>query len=275
MNKTDKETENRQKKAISNLLNRIQENNNWTQKDLGELLGVSSQAIHAYKAMERLPKPDVINKIFDYVHLDPSKFDFICDTDLWILAYPTDIGSCIRNFRQAREMTQEELGKKLGITKAMVSAYETGKRNPKISTLNRIAEALQVSLDELISDNSMKYIRREAQPDNPNMVKFVFWDDPDVPEPLPDEDWYASGDEDFVPNVDLSTISAHKYSQVIDVSLEEQYNLLNSEGQRKVCEYIRDLLSIPAYQRRETICQEQPKTQVPSESDQTEPGKQE
>lgn len=275
MKKTDKEVENRQKEAISNLLKRIQKKNNWTQKDLGELLGVSSQSIHAYKAMERLPKPDIINKIFYYVHLDPSEFDFICDTDLWFVAYPTEIGRCIRSFRQAREMTQEELGQKLGISKAMVSSYETGKRNPKISTLNRIAEALQVSLDELISNDSTKYIRREAQPDNPNMVKFVFWDDPDVPEPLPDEDWYASGDEDFVPNVDLSTISTHKYSQVIDVSLDEQYNLLNSEGQRKVCEYIRDLLSIPAYQRRETICQEQQKTQVPSESEQTEPGKQE
>lgn len=275
MNKMDNEAENRQKQVISELLNHIQQKNNWTQKDLGTLLGVSSQAIHAYKAMDRLPKPDVINKIFKYVHLDPSKFDFVCNTNLCILSYPTDIGNCIRNFRQAREMTQDELGQKLGISKAMVSAYETGKRNPKISTLNRIAEALQISLDELVSNDSTKYIRTEVQPDNPNMVKFVFWDDPDVPEPLPDEDWYASDDEDFVPNADLSTISTHKYSQVIDVSLDEQYNLLNSEGQRKVCEYIRDLLSIPAYQRRETICQEQPKTQVPSESEQTEPGKQE
>ena len=54
-------------------------------------------------------------------------------------------GKRIRTARIASGLTQKELAQKLGVSAALVGQYETGIRNPKIDTLNRIAEALSLS----------------------------------------------------------------------------------------------------------------------------------
>lgn len=54
-------------------------------------------------------------------------------------------GKRIRSARIAAGLTQKELALKLGVSGALVGQYETGIRNPKIDTLNRIAEALSLS----------------------------------------------------------------------------------------------------------------------------------
>lgn len=46
-------------------------------------------------------------------------------------------------------MSQSELGKLLGVSQAMIAQYEKGKRIPKIETLARIAEALNVYIGKL------------------------------------------------------------------------------------------------------------------------------
>lgn len=57
-----------------------------------------------------------------------------------------DIGQRIRQQRHALDMTQEELGKKIGVTKATINKYETGivhtLPRPKIEAL---ASALQIT----------------------------------------------------------------------------------------------------------------------------------
>lgn len=55
----------------------------------------------------------------------------------------------IRKFRRDKNLTQRELGEKLGIDQKNISAYESGKLNPSKKTLARFAEALGVSVDSL------------------------------------------------------------------------------------------------------------------------------
>ena len=56
----------------------------------------------------------------------------------------------IRRLRTGRHMTQEELAEKLFVTRQAVSAWETGKSQPDLETLERIAAALGVEVTELI-----------------------------------------------------------------------------------------------------------------------------
>ena len=60
------------------------------------------------------------------------------------------VGECIKAARKKAGMTQKELADKLGIPYQGISQYERGIRNPKIATVKKIAEALQVSPSELI-----------------------------------------------------------------------------------------------------------------------------
>lgn len=60
------------------------------------------------------------------------------------------VGERIRKARKAKGLTQEELAKSLGVSFAMIGQYERGERNPKLDTLQRIADALDVNVGLLL-----------------------------------------------------------------------------------------------------------------------------
>ena len=56
----------------------------------------------------------------------------------------------IRHLRTARGLTQEQLGEMLFITRQTVSAWETGRAQTALETLERIAAALDAEVTEVI-----------------------------------------------------------------------------------------------------------------------------
>lgn len=62
-------------------------------------------------------------------------------------------GQLIRAARKRAKMTQAELAEKLGISYVGVSQWENGIRNPKYETMQKIADALEISLSELVGMN--------------------------------------------------------------------------------------------------------------------------
>lgn len=60
-----------------------------------------------------------------------------------------ELGKAIKQIRQERGLTQTDLAKKIGTTKACISRYETGKRMVSLNAFLGIAEALGVSGSDL------------------------------------------------------------------------------------------------------------------------------
>lgn len=60
------------------------------------------------------------------------------------------VGKHIRRIRTERHMTQEQLAEKLFVTRQAVSAWETGRAQPDVETLERIAAALEADVTEVI-----------------------------------------------------------------------------------------------------------------------------
>lgn len=60
------------------------------------------------------------------------------------------IGRRVRNFRRMHEMTQENLAEAAGLSVPYVSHIERGARKASISTLIKIASALNVTVDALL-----------------------------------------------------------------------------------------------------------------------------
>lgn len=58
-------------------------------------------------------------------------------------------GERIKKLRKEKGMTQKELAKKLGISASQIGNYENGYRNPKLSTVRKIAEALEVPVSKI------------------------------------------------------------------------------------------------------------------------------
>lgn len=55
----------------------------------------------------------------------------------------------LRTERRKRDVTQKELANAVGIDQASISLFESGKRNPSLETIVKIAKYLDVSLDYL------------------------------------------------------------------------------------------------------------------------------
>ena len=59
------------------------------------------------------------------------------------------IGRRIRQIREEKGITQEDLAGEAGLNRAYVGYIERGERNPSTSTLEKIAKSLKVALKDL------------------------------------------------------------------------------------------------------------------------------
>lgn len=68
-----------------------------------------------------------------------------------------NIGEKIKSARIEKGMTQEELGKLLGVQKSAIAKYESGRVvNIKRTTLKKISDILDIRPSELIFDEEIK-----------------------------------------------------------------------------------------------------------------------
>lgn len=61
-----------------------------------------------------------------------------------------DFGNTLKTLRLKHHLTQEQLARKLGITKSVISAYETGLRMPSYDILIAISKVFKVTTDYLL-----------------------------------------------------------------------------------------------------------------------------
>lgn len=61
------------------------------------------------------------------------------------------IGKFIATLRKEKDLTQEQLGEKLGVTNKTISRWENGNYMPDIEMLSLLAKEFDVSINELIS----------------------------------------------------------------------------------------------------------------------------
>ena len=68
-------------------------------------------------------------------------------------------GDFIYQRRKALGLTQDELGRKLGVTNKAVSKWEVGETTPEVAMLEPLAKALEVSVDELLTQKKKKKVK--------------------------------------------------------------------------------------------------------------------
>lgn len=61
------------------------------------------------------------------------------------------LGAAVRQHRQLVRLSQEELAERAGKDRTYVSGIERGRRNPSLSVLQSIADALGADLDVLFA----------------------------------------------------------------------------------------------------------------------------
>ena len=81
----------------------------------------------------------------------------------------------LRKFRTAAGFSQEELSQLLGMNRATYTYYETGKTTPSISVLKLLAKIYNVSLMELLMDESEAgQLRDSSRSDSFDHIKYIY-----------------------------------------------------------------------------------------------------
>jgi len=60
------------------------------------------------------------------------------------------LGQNLKKIRNKKGISQGDISRKLNMDRGYISSVENGKRNPTLSTLEKIAQALGVGVDDLI-----------------------------------------------------------------------------------------------------------------------------
>lgn len=181
------------------------------------------------------------------------------------------IGERIKEARQERGLSQEELAQIINSTKSAISRYESGKRQPRIEQLQRIADALNISaydlidsgfgaLDAVMPSNWQGVNLDHAKVDSKflsvllsNLTKL----DRNTAVYLRSRNAiFALAESSGLADMALSFITEHE--KLSDQStnyfpnfqkLIEAFSQLNNEGQEKAVSYTEDIL--PRYRRQD------------------------
>lgn len=125
-------------------------------------------------------------------------------------------GERIKFARKKAGLTQKALGEKCNMPDSQIRQYELGMVNPKIDTLNRIAEALSISIAELMDPNLL------------SLTNSVI-------------DLFSNGNVQELDTTDPCNPLEHY--------LISKFRELNEKGQKKSTDYIDDLTQIPEYKK--------------------------
>lgn len=79
-------------------------------------------------------------------------------------------GAVIRKLRENKRMTQEELAEKIYVSSKAVSKWETGQGFPDVSLLEPLAQALDISVIELLSGEDISNMNRSSK-----MTRGIFY----------------------------------------------------------------------------------------------------
>lgn len=63
-----------------------------------------------------------------------------------------ELGKQIKIRREERGWSQEKFAEKCGFDRTYISLLERGKRNPSYTNLLKVAEGLEISISDLLSD---------------------------------------------------------------------------------------------------------------------------
>lgn len=139
------------------------------------------------------------------------------------------VGELIKRARKQNNLSQKELAEKLGVSASMIGQYENDLRNPKIDTLRRIAEALNVPINTFTED-----------------VDVIRIPMPDYPTKIPSQEEVArmtSVEREYYSLRLLADASPDKLERM----LYERYNKMNKLGKVEAVIRLGELAELPKY----------------------------
>jgi transcriptional regulator with XRE-family HTH domain len=134
-------------KEIGKKIKSIRQTQGLSREQLAEKLNVTKYAIINYEQGQRGASIKILNKIAEALGVTINTL--LKDENI-------SLGENIKKLRKDKGLTQDKLSEITKISIASIQRYESGKRQPNIQTVNKFAQALNVSLDDLVGNEYNK-----------------------------------------------------------------------------------------------------------------------
>lgn len=131
------------------------------------------------------------------------------------------LGENIRKYRRLANLTQKDLANMLGCAEITIRQYETGKREPKHETIEKIAKELKVGTSTLYGfdlEKIMKSIEKANQ-----------------------EARQIEKAEAIIKKLEADTTS------MLDIAILQDFQKLNTLGKEEAAKRVQELTEIPRY----------------------------
>lgn len=141
---TENEPESSVTRKFGNRLRELRVSEGITQLQMAVILDTSKSNISKYEAGTVEPGMEKINEIARFFKVT-TDYLFGMET-----GGNTMIGGKIAELRKELELSQEELAKKIGVSRSALSLYEIDRREPDLETVKKIASLFGVTTDYLL-----------------------------------------------------------------------------------------------------------------------------
>ena len=148
------------------------------------------------------------------------------------------IGKKILDARTQKGFTQKQLADMCGFSQSALNLWENDKRKPKIESLHKIADVLNISISDLVGDNYDNILRESmSQPDMKDEVELF-----DYIQQIRSECGFSSLNPPKTEK-DRKKISETEAKYI----LLERFEMLNIKGKQEATSQLELLTKIPEY----------------------------
>ncbi len=153
------------------------------------------------------------------------------------------IGKKILELRTQKELTQKQLSDMCGFSQSALNLWENDKRKPKIESLHKIADVLNVSISDLVGNNYDGILKDSLS--LPNINDEVEYMD------YVQQIWSECGFSSL--NPPKSEKDRRKITEAeAKYNLLKLFEMLNLKGKQKAASQIELLTKIPEYRTRKS-----------------------
>lgn len=157
-------------------------------------------------------------------------------------------GLKIKEIRQRKGLTQKQLGELCGMADSAIRRYENGNANPKIETLQKIADALEVPLIFLVEDDLLD---AATLPDTDSEYKLI---DRKINEVLNNTEMSLDKKGKQIEELSMQLEVVMRYhqnnvDQAYNYMINKLFEQLNITGKDKALEQVKLLTKIPEYKK--------------------------
>lgn len=155
--------------TIADRLRKLRTDNQLTQREFANIFGLSDARYSQYETGKRTPDIEILSKFAKYYGVT---LDYITGFSEFVNKSTQEmLGKRVRQLRRDYNMSQDDLGKILGVGKTTISNYENGNSFPDSEKLLQLSEVFEVTTDYLLGASDVRDRSILTPKDEKNIAK--------------------------------------------------------------------------------------------------------